>query len=221
MWSTGARLPAEPVTVRERLLSSGVPGTQDIRVTADSLRMAGLEDVRRLEVRVATARADWPFGANLSDAEIAIPGNLPTNVENGIGFVGGVARWTLPLHRCWAIQAKPNSERSCTTVFSARSASISGRVVRQARTVPKAVAILRLTERFPGGGAVTREGKSGWDDRYRFEGIEPGAELLLEFDSLSPAPAVRLPRLSPGQRYVLPDISVPVGCGVNDTIPPC
>ena len=57
------------------------------------------------------------------------------------------------------------------------------------------------------------EAKAGWDGMYEFEGLEPGAELLLEFDPISPAPPVQLPPLAPGGRHVVPEVVVPIACG--------
>jgi hypothetical protein len=65
-------------------------------------------------------------------------------------------------------------------------------------------------ERFADGGAVVLSWRTGWDGEYRFEGLEPGADLVLEVGA--EAPAVHLPRLGPGQRYVVPDLTVPDGC---------
>ena len=68
--------------------------------------------------------------------------------------------------------------------------------------------LLRINS--PGGTVgmsflASRTDRVGID--YRFEGIEPGAELLL---TVGPeAPALRLPVLGPGERFVIDDIGVP------------
>jgi hypothetical protein len=51
---------------------------------------------------------------------------------------------------------------------------------------------------------------TGWDGAYRFEGLEAGADLALDFGSGKPE--VPLPRLSAGERYVVPDLTAPGGC---------
>jgi hypothetical protein len=72
------------------------------------------------------------------------------------------------------------------------------------------MADIRLSESYAGGGTVIRSWKTDWDGRYRFEGIEPGAELVLDLGpGTSPVP---LPRSAPGERFIVSEISVPVGC---------
>jgi hypothetical protein len=121
-------------------------------------------------------------------------------------------RWTVPIQTCWAIEARPDGQRNCTTVLDRRSASVRGKVVRQPCSEPSEIALVRLTQWFAGGGAVVLEWKSGYDDTYHFEGIEPGADLILQFNVRNPPPAVSLPRLSPGQRHIVPDMPLPLGC---------
>lgn len=51
--------------------------------------------------------------------------------------------------------------------------------------------------------------EDGGGGEYRFDGIEPNAELVLE---LGPeTPALQLPPLAEGERYTVEDISVPAG----------
>jgi hypothetical protein len=130
-------------------------------------------------------------------------------VENGLGYVGAAATWTIPFHRCAIIARRPDDSQTCATTYNARSALISGSVTRQPCGRPHTLADVRLTERFVDGGAVVRRWKTGWDGAYRFEGIEPGAELSLQVGAGAPVP---LPRLAPGQRYVVQALSVTTGC---------
>jgi hypothetical protein len=203
--------PTEPVVLRERWTEpTGVPGTHGFGITASPLERPGLVDARRQEIRVAVGRPDWPFHPGLSDLEVALPGTMPSNVENGVGFVGGVATWTIPFHRCAVVVASPDRGQYCTIHFVAESASIAGRVIREPCGDPHAMADIRLSESYAGGGTVIRSWKTDWDGRYRFEGIEPGAELVLDLGpGTSPVP---LPRSAPGERFIVSEISVPVGC---------
>ena len=52
---------------------------------------------------------------------------------------------------------------------------------------------------------MVRRWRTGWQGEYRFEGIEPGAELSIQAGS---APPVALPRLAPGQRLAVQDLLV-------------
>lgn len=189
--------------------STDVPGTHGIGIRADSLRHPDFEDVRRMEVRVAAGLPDWPYHAGLSDLTIRLPSTMPSNVENGVGFVGGVATWTVPFDGCDVLSARPDREDPCTTSFDAQSASVAGRVIREPCGDPHVLAHILLTAEFAGGGAVVRSWKTGWDGGYRFEGIEPNSDLVLEVPG---TPAVHLPRVAMGEHYTVGDISVSGGC---------
>lgn len=170
----------------------------------------GLVPTGRIELRVAAARANWPFGPQLSDLDVTIPGRAPSNVENGLGYVGGVVTWTIPFHTCTELEIRPDGQRTCTLIYDARSTSIAGKVVRQPCGQPLQNTGIGLTERFAGGGEARLRWKTGWDGAYRFEGLEPGADLTLD---LGPGtPVVPIPRLSPGGRYTVPDLAAPGGC---------
>jgi hypothetical protein len=104
----------------------------------------------------------------------------------------------------------PVRDHACAISYNGQTASVAGRVIRESCGDPHVLADIRLTERFAGGGAIIRTWKTGWDGRYRFEGIEPGADLVLD---LGPGTSeVHLPRLAPGERHVGNKISVPVSC---------
>lgn len=209
--STTEGVPAEPLVIREDGRFPGdEPGLHGIAVDGFKVDPAGFKDVCRQEIRLAVGPADWPFQPELSDIEVALPGTMPSNVENGLGFLGGLATWTIPFHRCESVLERRNGLPYCTTSFSSHSASIEGRMVREPCGDPHSLQQVQLTERFAEGGAFIRSWRTGWDGRYRFEGIEPGSELVL--DPGTGASVIPLPRLSPGERYRLDDIVVPGGC---------
>lgn len=52
------------------------------------------------EVIVATGSKDWPDYTGLSEQEMALPG-LTSNIENGTGFVGGIAKRSVPMETCY------------------------------------------------------------------------------------------------------------------------
>jgi hypothetical protein len=199
------------VAVRDHwTFSTGDPGTFGIAVSGDTLFRAGLRDARRQEIRIVVARSDWPYHPGLPDLDVILPDRMPSNVENGVGFVGGLASWTVPFHRCRELAPRADRDHACAISYNGQTASIVGRVIREPCGDPHILADIHLTERFAGGGAILRTWKTGWDGRYRFEGIEPGADLVLD---LGPGTSeVHLPRLAPGERHVGNNISVPGGC---------
>lgn len=206
---TGDR--AQSVTIRQDQVSPGdIPGTNRVFISGQEIERAGFLDVFRREIRLAVATSDWPFYPDLSDAEVSLPGEMPSNVENGFGFVGGVAEWTIPLHNCQVLDERPGGEAYCENHFNRQSASIYGRVVREPCDEPHTLGPVRLTERFAGGGATIRTWVTGWEGEYRFEGIEPGSELVLD---LGPnTPVLTVPPLVPGERYFVDDMFVEGWC---------
>jgi hypothetical protein len=190
--------------------STGDPGVQALDIDESPPFQMGLEEIGRVELRIVSARSDWPFDPALSDFDVTFPDSMPSNVENGVGFVGGVATWTIPFHRCTVLAVGPGTRHPCTVTYNAQSASIAGRVVRQPCNKPHQLADVRLTETGAADDAISLSWKTGWDGAYRFEGLEPGADLVLD---LGPGTAaLQLPRLSPGQRYAVPDVVVSAGC---------
>ncbi len=200
-----------PVPVRQISPLTPAPGTWEFAISRDSLHRPGLEDVRRLEARVAVSASDWPFEPGLSAAEVAVPGAIPTNVENGVGALLGVATWTIPLPNCIPLAPGPDGAEECTTVFDGTTASVVGRVVHDPCGNLLDLPFVRLTERYADGGAVAWEWKADWTGAYRFEGLEPGAELIVELPGV-PGSAVAIPPLQPGQRYEAPDLTIPRSC---------
>lgn len=206
---TGER--AQSVTIRQDQVSPGdVPGTYRVFISGAKIEPAGFLDLFRREIRLTAATSDWPFHPDLSDQEVSLPGEMPSNVENGLGFVGGVAEWTVPLHRCQVLAERPGGGQYCENHFNRQSASVYGRVMREPCGEPHTLMPVRLTERFVEGGAVIRTWATGWEGEYRFEGVEPGAELVLD---LGPdTPSVTVPPLAPGERYFVDDMSVAGWC---------
>jgi hypothetical protein len=192
-----------PLRQTPRLNSGGFP------VRVDSVVLACHTDYRRHELRTAIVRPDWAYAADLSDIEIAVPGRVPSGPENGVGFVGGVASWTIPFHTCTVLAPRPD-RAACELVYNARSASISGRVVRQPCGAPHALRPIRLVEEFTGGGAIVRTWSTGVNGEYRFPGIEPGTRLVVELEP--GVPVLRPPQLRAGERHVAEDIAVHTGC---------
>lgn len=213
MMSTLSGGPATPIILRDESISwtfsTDVPGIHGIGISGDTVIRPDVLDVRRLEMRLTTGRPDWPYHPELSDLAVTLPNTMPSNVENGVGFVGGVAVSKIPFDRCDVLAPRPGREESCTILINAESAAIEGRVIRAPCGEPHTLANVRLTERFADGGAIMRTWKTGWNGRYRFAGIEPAADLVLEVDGTT---AMELPPLAPGERYTVGDLSVPVGC---------
>lgn len=211
VWSSRFGRAGDPFVVRQHPFRTTPAGSWEFRLSPDSLMQPGLFDVRRLEARVALTRSDWPYVPGLSALDLAVPGRIPSNVENGLGFVGGLALWRIPLAGCTLIEAGPDGTIDCTTILDASSASIAGRVAPPVCGNAMNLVRVRLTERFAGGGAVVRELKTDWHGVYGFAGVQPTSDLSLEFDTGSSVVTADVPPLAPGERYVVPEVSLPTG----------
>ena len=117
---------------------------------------------------------------------------------------------SIPLPRCVPVEERPDGEE-CAMVFDERSASVAGRATRDPCSHPRQLPTVRLTERYPRGGAVVWEWKTDWEGEYHFAGLEPGSSFLLEFVGY-PDAAIRIPALAPGERYFAPPVSLRGGC---------
>jgi hypothetical protein len=220
VWNDTLGRPVDPPVERQRLVNQVGPDTWEFRIRADSItpdtiNYRQLTDVRRPEARIVIVPSDWPYPRGLSLVDIFIPGLIPSNVEGGVGFVGGVAHWAIPLARCIALEARPDGSPACTTHLHAASASITGRLSPPTCANPMETAKVRLTQRYPGGGAVVLEYKADWEGLYGFEGLVPGADLALAFylgardpDATDPVATLAVPPLEPGQRFVAPEVSL-------------
>ena len=205
----------EPIGVRQQPAMSGsgmwryaLPG---VGVFDPRLDIPPFIDMLRREARIAVAGSNWPYEPGLSATDVAIPGVVPTTVENGVGSVAGVATRTIPLPLCYPLEARPDGRQHCTTLFAAGSTSIAGTVERAPCSDPLKLTSVRLTERYADGGAVVWEWQTDFDGAYRFDGLEPGSDLLLEFSDPT-AGAVHIPPLVPGERYIATAVTVPIGC---------
>lgn len=175
----------------------------------DSLIRHGLLDLSRVEMRIGVAPFDWPYNPDLSPAEAVLPGRAPSNVENGFGFVGGVATWSIPLPLCDPQDPRPDGQPTCGHVVGAASTSITGRLVTEC-VRPRSLPDIVLTEEFAGGGTAIFDWHASWKGTYAFEGLEAGADIALNIQGASTT--VRVPALTPGERYVVPDVPVRIDC---------
>ncbi|MGK7311855.1 MAG: hypothetical protein ACN0LA_06400 [Candidatus Longimicrobiales bacterium M2_2A_002] len=212
VWNENTQRGVDPVVLRWPPTSFGsglwrftFPGIGPL----DRLDMPPYIDMLRREARLATAGSDWPYDADLSDSDLSIPGLVPTTVENGVGQVRGVSTWRIPLVFCEILEPTPDG-RGCTLELHRPSATVVGTVVDDPCAGPRHLPAVRLTQQFPVGGAVAWNWTADWDGSYRFIGIEPGADLLLEFEDAGTT--IPIPPLEPGERYVAPEVVVPSTC---------
>lgn len=65
-----------------------------------SQELSGVYVVNSREFHIASGSEDWPDLSDLSQLEIAIP-DIVSNVENGTGFVAGIASRQVPIKNCY------------------------------------------------------------------------------------------------------------------------
>src|SRR5690606_14001312 len=146
MSETGTGGPSEDIVVREGpIFGTDGPGTHNVFLGGGKLERDGLLDMPRQQIRLAVAGEAWPYDPDLTDVEVELPGTMPSNVENGVGFVGGVATWIIPYHRRDVPHSESTENRECTVLFNRHSASLAGRVVRAPCGEAHLMADIRLT----------------------------------------------------------------------------
>jgi hypothetical protein len=220
VWEDEQMGDGRPATPFAQRLAPRSPGVDQWEFTLpgvgaqQALNMPPLRDMFRRMVRVAAVRADWPFEPGLSPTEAAVPGQVPTTVENGVGALVGTALLTVPLPLCQVLEPVPGGGPPCDQVFHRNSATVVGRVARDPCSAPRPLTRVRLTERFASGGAIVRSWLAGWDGEYRFEGIEPGSELVLDFEG-HPEGTLQIQPLGPAGRFYAPEVHMPSTCGLR------
>jgi hypothetical protein len=207
----GAPVAGFPLIVPQRKKPTLVDSTtQSIGVDALALVDPTYAELGRSELRISVARAGWPFRPEAKDLGSSLLDTIPSNVSGGLGFVGGIETRTIPFHTCETLTARADAERTCAASYAPASTSISGRVIARPCGAPYAYREIRLQEKFADGGSDVRGWTTGFLGEYRFEGLEPSADLMVDLGAGTPA--VRLPRLAPGQRYVVDDLFASGGC---------
>jgi hypothetical protein len=212
VWNTVRHHSDDPVPARQQL-HYAAPGVRGYLIPHDTLRrQPPYHDMRRLQVRFVVADSSgWPYVPGLSATQIAVPGKLPTNVKNGFGFVGGIATRNFPVLTCAVVTPHPNGVQQCVADLRDSTTSVVGHVVRPDCTTYRELPDIFLTEKFADGAVYFYQWKASWAGDYRFDGLEPGTDLVLQFPD-NPDATMQLPVLGPGEQYEVPDVALPSGC---------
>lgn len=146
--------------------SSGQYRVPVSRTPREQIRCPVLEQ----EIRIVPSGAPWAFDPGSSEEVVMLP-DVMSNVENGLGFLGGVATKTLPFERC-TMAGTPAPGEVCVLRYDDQSARFEGTVWEQVcGESPLNGVSITLAERGRDRirSIVTRE-----DGRFRIWALEEG-----------------------------------------------
>jgi hypothetical protein len=98
--------------------------------------------VGRREVLIASSGFEWPTGVQFSPSAPAI-GGVPSAVDSGVGFVGGLVTRTVPFENCTV--RPPAVGSSCVMRYNDQSATVEGVVIDSACRWPVEGATVELS----------------------------------------------------------------------------
>ncbi len=98
--------------------------------------------IGRREVLVASSGSAWPSAVQFSPSALGA-GDVPSALDGGVGFVGGVVTRTVPFESCTVQPAAAGS--SCTMRYNDQSATVEGVVTDSRCRWPVEGATVRLT----------------------------------------------------------------------------
>jgi hypothetical protein len=170
----------------------------DVRVSPALPPLTGKIVFQWWDLTVTLSGAIWPFGEHLSDATIS-HSSVGTNVENGVGFVVGVLRKTVPYETCDLVN-RPTLVTPCELVYDANSVSLQGRVHdAKCSGLPLKYATVTLSEI---NGSRVRKVFSDGRGFYRFGALNANRLYRLQITMANYTPVDETLSLSPEENRV-------------------
>jgi hypothetical protein len=126
--------------------------------------------VNRRDILIASPGFDWPTGVEYSPSAPTL-GAVPSSVEGGVGFVGGLVTRTVPFESC---TSRPEySGNSCVLRYNDQSATVEGVVIDSRCDWPVEGATVELST--PSAGlALVRTTTTDQSGRYRIGALVGG-----------------------------------------------
>ena len=163
------------------------------------------DTIRAWTIQMVFSGAAWPFDPDWSETEALIPG-LASNVDGGLGFVGGVNRRTVPYELCEIIGS--NGSDACELTYTDEPSTIEGKISEWVDT-------LGICRRLPLPGATVFMWETDRPDVDRFVTVrdifrgrvsislrEPdGVRVRMAFTGADGS--YRISALTPGLNYAL------------------
>jgi hypothetical protein len=135
--------------------------------------------VEKRELLIVGSGAPWPEGRDFATGALGVL-EVPSNVSNSLGFLGGVLTRVVPYETC-VMERVPGNRDPCRLRYDERTVTLRGRVTEATcrdRPVEGANVELRETDPTPGVGRrvrpmLTRAGA------YEIGGLEPERRYTL------------------------------------------
>jgi hypothetical protein len=145
----------------------------------DPVEGCGAQITEKSDLFIVGSKSPWPIGEEFSAGAQGVP-DLPTNLTNGFGFVGGVLTKLLPFEDCsWVGQAPLPA--TCELTYGPEKATLTGTITEPCGHQPLPDATVRLETLRP--DPVTprrvRTAPSGLFGAYRVAGLDPGERYAL------------------------------------------
>jgi hypothetical protein len=131
--------------------------------------------VGRREVLIASPGFEWPTGVQFSPSAPAV-GVVPSAVDGGVGFVGGLVTRTVPFENC-AVRP-PAVGSSCVMRYNDQSATVEGVVIDSACRWPVEGATVELSA-LGNGPTVVRTTTTDQVGRYRIGALVGGTSYAV------------------------------------------
>ncbi len=139
----------------------------------------------------------WPFEAELEGGTYQHI-DAGTNVEDGVGYIGGIAIIRVPYEMC-TVASGADPAAVCRITYDDTSAWLEGTLLdtRCGQEVLKARVTLRKAD-----DNLVREVYGDWHGRYRFGGLEPGTTYHIDATAPYFEPYEGTLTLAPGEHRV-------------------
>ena len=133
--------------------------------------------VEKSELLVVGSGEKWPSGAKFSASGLGAS-NVPSNISNSVGYLGGVLTKLVPYESCRLEGADPTTERYCKLRYDEAAATLTGTlrdVLCTGEGVTAATMELRKIDAEPSGSRKVRFTNSNRSGGYRIGALEAGA----------------------------------------------
>jgi hypothetical protein len=139
----------------------------------------GGPEIQKRELLIVGSGAPWPSGMEYRSSTM---GNLPSNISNSIGFLGGVLTRVVLYETC-VFENEPSATDHCRLRYEGDSGMVSGIVTCGGEPVPRATVRLREGEADAAGRRKIRTALATRAGEYQIAAVEPGRPYELSVRS--------------------------------------